>query len=256
MTTQMEPDVNYWPDTACARAFWGQQELPPYRKLLQHTTEWLDPTPGERWLDLGCGCGQLTRALWLKSGGEVGEVVAMDCAGANVGPVEGLSATLKPSPAGRIRFVHADFLGGLGDLPDNHFDGIVSGLAIQYAQSYDETRGWTSEAYERSLAEIFRVLRPGGRFVFSVNPPRPNFFWVALSSIPGFFFSRNPPMYLLNAYRMWGYGCWLRDEAAKGRFQYLPIQTVKGTLTRIGFTSIIHRLSFAGQAYLIRCAKT
>lgn len=255
MATQAAPSVNYWPESACARAFWGQQELPPYRKLLRQTTEWLDPRPGERWLDLGCGCGQLTRALWLKGGGQLGEVVAMDCAAANVAPLEGLAATLKPVPAGRIRFVHADFLGGLADVPDDHFDGVVSGLAIQYAQSYDEVHGWTSEAYDRSLAEVFRVLRPGGRFVFSVNVPRPNFFWVALASVPGFFFSRNPPLYLLNSYRMWGYGCWLHREAARGRFQYLPIETVAAKLRQIGFGTVIHRFGFAGQAYLIRCSK-
>src|SRR5215470_6093405 len=68
---------NHWPDSACARAFWGQQELPPYRRLLADTTAWLDPRPGERWLDLGCGSGQLTRAIWEKSGGRVSEIVAL-----------------------------------------------------------------------------------------------------------------------------------------------------------------------------------
>jgi len=32
------PPPNYWPDTRCARAFWRQQELPPYRQLLADTT--------------------------------------------------------------------------------------------------------------------------------------------------------------------------------------------------------------------------
>ena len=26
------PAVNYWPDNKCAKAFWGQHELPPYRE--------------------------------------------------------------------------------------------------------------------------------------------------------------------------------------------------------------------------------
>ena len=29
--------VNYWPDSACAKAFWSQHELPPYQELLAHT---------------------------------------------------------------------------------------------------------------------------------------------------------------------------------------------------------------------------
>src|SRR5713226_7714666 len=61
--------VNHWTDSACARAFWGQQELPPYRQLLTDTSAWLNPRSGERWLDLGCGCGKLTEALWRKSRG-------------------------------------------------------------------------------------------------------------------------------------------------------------------------------------------
>lgn len=46
-----------------ARVFWGgQQTLPAYKELLRDTVTWLDPWPGQRWLDLGCGRGQLTPA--------------------------------------------------------------------------------------------------------------------------------------------------------------------------------------------------
>src|SRR5262245_9188269 len=83
MQTVHNPTVNYWPDSTCAKAFWSQQEVPSYRRLLADTKEWLDPIPGEQWLDLGCGGGQLTRALWEKSQGSLDHVVALDCAAAN-----------------------------------------------------------------------------------------------------------------------------------------------------------------------------
>ena len=67
MSVSSPPDVNFWFDKRCARAFWSQCELPPYRELLAHTTEWMAPTRSERWLDLGCGSGQLTRAIWDRS---------------------------------------------------------------------------------------------------------------------------------------------------------------------------------------------
>src|SRR4051812_25840538 len=103
-------DVNYWHDKRCAKAFWTQRELPPYRELLRHTAAWLDPAPGECWLDLGCGSGQLTRALWEKSGGRLAEVVALDCAAANEKAIEGVRASAAPpAPPGRVRFRHADF---------------------------------------------------------------------------------------------------------------------------------------------------
>ena len=72
MTTK---STNYWPDARCAKAFWNQHELPPYQELLRDTADWLEPTVGQRWLDLGCGSGQLSRLLWQKSRGQVEAIV-------------------------------------------------------------------------------------------------------------------------------------------------------------------------------------
>src|SRR4051812_9124787 len=158
------PDVNYWPDDRCAKAFWSQRETPPYQRLFRDTVAWFDPAAGERWLDLGCGGGQLTRALWEKSGGALAEVVALDCAELNAKAIARLRAQARPpAPADRIHFLHADFSDGLSRYPDASFDGAVSGLALQYAESYSPERGgWTTDAYDRLLADVFRVLRPGG----------------------------------------------------------------------------------------------
>ena len=74
---------NYWRDDRCAKAFWSQHELPAYRELMADTTAWLNPGPGERWLDLGCGAGRLCAALWQKSGGTLAEVTGLDVAALN-----------------------------------------------------------------------------------------------------------------------------------------------------------------------------
>ena len=42
MTTTLGP-VNYWPQSATVKAFWGQQELPPYKQLLNATIAWAEP---------------------------------------------------------------------------------------------------------------------------------------------------------------------------------------------------------------------
>ena len=246
--------VNYWPDDACARAFWSQRELPPYRHLLADTTTWLDPRPGERWLDLGCGGGQLTRALWEKSGGTLREIVALDCAAANEHAIAKLCTKMQPPATGeQIRFFQADFSAGLKCYADASFDGVTSGLSIQYAESYSKEHGWTSAAYDQLLADVCRVLRPGGRFVFSVNVPEPAWLKIALYGIPGFFRARQPGRYLKNSFRMLRYGSWLKREARRGRFHYLPHETVRAKLQAAGFGSVEHRLSFAGQAYVFRC---
>jgi ubiquinone/menaquinone biosynthesis C-methylase UbiE len=249
--------LNYWPDSACARAFWGQQELPPYRQLLADTSAWLAPRAGERWLDLGCGCGKLTEALWHNSSGAVGEIVGLDCAGENALAFQQLRGRVRPTaPDERIHFVQADFSSGLRTWESGRFDGVVSGLAIQYAESYSGKLGrWTTEAYDRLLADVHRLLRDGGSFVFSVNVPEPSFFKVALYSFWGAFDARGTVRYVERAFRMWRYGAWLKREARHGRFHYLPLATVVRKLKDLGFADIEHRLTFAGQAYLIRCRK-
>jgi len=252
------PDaINYWPDSACARAFWGQQELPPYRRLLADTAAWLDPKPGERWLDLGCGCGQLTQALWEKSGGSLQEVVGLDCAAVNERAFQKLCTnTTPPVLEGRIRFVASNFSEGLPTWDDARFDGVVSGLAIQYAECYSPENGaWTTDSYVRLLSEVYRVLRKGGRFVFSVNVPEPAWGKVALRALPGVFRARKPARYLKNSLRMLRYGAWLSREARRGRFHYLPIQDIQTMLGDAGFVQIEYRLSYVRQAYLIRCRK-
>jgi len=246
--------VNHWSDAACARAFRSQHALPPYQELLGDTVAWLAPRPGERWLDLGCGSGQLSKALWQVSGGRLAEIVGLDCAAANARSYAHLRATLRPTPTlESLRFVAGDFSHGLAAWPDGRFDGIVSGLAVQYAESFDAAAGrWTSAAYDRVLAEVCRLLCPGGRFVFSVNVPEPAWGRVALRSLVESLRHRNPLRYLFKALSMYRYGGWLKREARKGRFHYLPLPTIIDKLTAAGFTGIEHRLSFAGQAFLIR----
>jgi ubiquinone/menaquinone biosynthesis C-methylase UbiE len=256
MPATLPAPVNYWPDTACAKAFWGQHELPPYHELLADTAQWLDPQPGDRWLDLGCGCGQLTKTLWEKSQGSISEIAALDCAATNEKAITNVCASVRPFPGDRIRFVHADFSTGLEIWEDKHFDGIVSGLAIQYAECYSEEQGrWTTDAYDHLLREVYRVLRIGGHFVFSVNVPEPAWGKVGLHALSGVFRAPRPGRYLKNMLRMYRYGRWLTREARRGRFHYLPAEQVAAHLQAAGFDEIEQRLTYCRQAILTRCRK-
>jgi ubiquinone/menaquinone biosynthesis C-methylase UbiE len=249
--------VNYWPDTKCARAFWSQSNSPSYQELLRDTTAWLEPQPGQRWLDLGCGSGQLTRSVWEKSAGTLAEAAALDCAAVNERSIAAVRETTQPAPtAEQLYFVHGDFSAGLAAFEDEHFDGVVSGLAIQYAESWDAVRGcWTTDAYDHLLREVYRILRPGGSFVFSVNVPEPAWIKVAIRSLPSLLRNRHPLRYAKNALRMLRYGAWLKKEARRGRFHYLPAEVIVRKLTAAGFTAVEHRTSYAGQAYILRCRR-
>jgi len=244
---------NYWTDARCAKAFWGQQELPAYRRLLADSIDWADPAPGESWLDLGCGGGALTTALWERTGGRLAQIVAVDCAPANADKYEHLKTSLRPAPGDRLHFICHDFSSRLAFLNDKSFDHAVSGLSISYAECYDEASGtWTETAYDRVLAEVRRVLRPGGRFVFSVNVPSPSWLKVGLCSLGGLFRSARPLQYIKKSWRMLRYGRWLKREARRGRFHYLPKETVAAKLRVAGYHHVDCRLSYAGQAYVFR----
>jgi ubiquinone/menaquinone biosynthesis C-methylase UbiE len=247
---------NYWPDDKCAKAFWNQDELPPYRQLLADTVARLDPRPGERWLDLGCGCGRLSRAVWEKAGG-LAELVGLDIAAVNAKAYDRLQRSLTPPPPpGVLRFLAADFSGGLAAFPDGHFDGVVSGLAIQYAEDYSESLGrWTDTAYDRVLADAARVLRPGGRFVFSVNVPEPSWLRVAWHTVCNLRTISRPINSLKRGYRLWRYGGWLSRESRRGRFHYLPEVVVRAKLQAAGFTNVEVSRSFAGEAFLFTATK-
>lgn len=247
---------SYWPDTRCAKAFWGQHDLPPYRRLLADTIEWADPHPGEQWLDLGCGGGAITRAIWERAAGAATEIVGVDCAAANADAYGNLRRSLTPTPGERIQFICHDFSRGLDVFANQQFDHVVSGLSISYAEAFDPTtETWTTAAYDRLLNEVFRVLRPGGRFVFSVNVPNPSWGRVARASLLAAFRSERPLRYLKRSWRMMWYGRWLKREAQTGRFHYLPADVITSKLATAGFVQITHRLSYCDQAYIFRAVK-
>lgn len=232
--------------TASIRAFSHEHELRPYQELLADTTALLNPLPLQRWLDLGCGSGQLSKALWMKSKGRLAEVVGMDCAAVNEADYEKLRGKLQPRASkDRLRFVADDFSHGLSRWSDSYFDGVVSGPAL-----------WMTKAYDRILAEVFRVLRPGAQFVFSVNVPDPSWGKVTRSALSGAFQAKRPLHSLKRAWRIWSYGSWLKRESRRGRFHYLPSEVILQTLVRIGFVDIEQRTSFAGQAYIFNCRRS
>jgi ubiquinone/menaquinone biosynthesis C-methylase UbiE len=249
-------ETNHWLDERCARAFWDQNQAIPYQELLRDTAAWMAPAQGENWLDLGCGAGRLSAELYRLADGRV-TITAMDCNPANDRAIDTLRQRLHPSPhADQLRYVVGNFSDGLPQFGDAAFDGVVSGLAISYAEWKDPTTGrYTDRAYNQLLAEIYRVLRPGGRLVFSVNVPRPAFWRILWKSLGAVWTISRPLRALRNGLRMQWYGHWLRRQASRGRFHYFPIEQIGARLEVAGFETWRYRLSYAGQAYLIEAQK-
>jgi SAM-dependent methyltransferase len=100
--------------------------------------EWLNVRPGERVLDLGCGDGQLTARL-----ADAGAIV------------RGIDASAEMAEAARLRGLEVDE--GSGErlpYPDKSFDAVFSNAALHWMRDQDGV-----------LAQVHRVLKPGGRFV-------------------------------------------------------------------------------------------
>lgn len=131
-----------------SRYDWGNRVLSLGRdqSWRRRAVDMLDPTPDHRVLDVGAGTGDLSLYLARRAGA----VVALDFSRRMMGIGAGKAAT--SGVQDRVCFVAADAL----RLPfaDDSFDGTAVAFTIRNFASIDD-----------GLAEIHRVLRPGGRLV-------------------------------------------------------------------------------------------
>lgn len=99
--------------------------------------ELLDPCPGERILDLGCGDGVLTRKL-----------MDLGCT------VVGVDASADMVRAAKALGVDAYVQSGQSLVFEAEFDAVFSNAALHWMQPA-----------EAVIGSVFRALKPGGRFV-------------------------------------------------------------------------------------------
>ena len=110
--------------------------------------------PGERFLDVGCGSGVVTRALAQRVL-PVGQVVGTDACG----PLLKIARNLadETGMGSFIEFEEADCRNL--PFPDKSFDGVIAVTTLSHVPHV-----------ERALAEMVRVTRPGGRMgVFDID---------------------------------------------------------------------------------------
>ncbi len=112
--------------------------------------------PGDKVLDIGCGTGNLT--LTAKNYvGTSGSVYGIDAS-----PEMIAEARKKAAHSGLDATFEVGLIEGLG-YSDATFDVVISRLVIHHLPDDLKRRG---------IAEIFRVLKPGGRlFLADFNPP-------------------------------------------------------------------------------------
>lgn len=174
--------------------------------------------PGDRVVDVACGTGDLA-ALAAARGARV---LGVDFSGEML-------------RAARRRLGHLAWVRGDAEalpLPDGFASVVTSGFALRNFASL-----------ERALAEMARVLRPGGRLAL-VEVDRPEAAWI--SAAHSLYFDRLVPRI----------GGWLSDRDA---YRYLPESTVylppapelAALLDRLGLAAAPRRRFLFGAAQLI-----
>ena len=113
----------------------------------------------QKWLDLGCGSGVLTRELLDREA----IVTAVDGSPTMLDEVNMLQ---RDAPSLPLNCILSD-VKDLNMIQDSYFDGVLCSSVIEYTENPQDV-----------LEEIARVLRPGGVLILS-TPPK----WSALRTI-------------------------------------------------------------------------
>ncbi|KAH9432551.1 hypothetical protein MCOR02_007241 [Pyricularia oryzae] len=150
--------------------FHNYAQLPRMKQGLAGASEWpllyrmLPPVAGRRVLDLGCGDGILS--LWAASEGAA-QVNAYDISVNMLQRArEKAEALFAAGDDNRNKnkkppvFARMDLEDVNLDMPDGSVDVCISGLALHYVSNFDAL-----------LSRVFRAMKPGGSFVFSIEHP-------------------------------------------------------------------------------------
>lgn len=138
-----------------AEAYAALAPTKPHNAYYEHpaTLSLLGKVKGKRVLDAGCGPGIYAEVL----AGRGADVVGFDAS-------ERMVALAKERLGGGAEFFRASLEERWGRLDGASFDLAVCALAM------DHVRDWSGP-----LSEFCRVLKPGGRLVFSVEHPASTF---------------------------------------------------------------------------------
>jgi SAM-dependent methyltransferase len=144
-----EQNAAFWDD------YMGDESNSFHRELVRPSTErLLEVQPGQQILDIACGNGNFTRHL-----AELGtHVVATDFSGTMIDRAK--NRTIEHTDRITYKVVDATNVDALIALGENAFDAAVSNMALM-----------DMATVEPLLNTLPRLLKPKGRFVFSIGHP-------------------------------------------------------------------------------------
>ncbi|MFA5793497.1 MAG: methyltransferase domain-containing protein [Candidatus Brocadiia bacterium] len=141
-----------------------------YSRITGRILEWLRPQPGSKILYVGCGVGWLFFEILKIFPMQNLEFFGLDVVYSNI-----RNLIYRKKKEGRPNIV-----GIVGDaqtlpFPDDSFDIVVSSEVLEHI--YDK---------QAAIKEIYRVLKPGGRFIFSTPSREAIFLWQWMFAVPRF----------------------------------------------------------------------
>lgn len=165
------------------------------------------PSPGERVLDVGCGCGQTTVDL-ARRVGPSGEVVGVDVSRPMLADAERRAAAAPEAP---VRFLPAD--AQTHPFDPGAFDLVFSRFGVMFF-----------EDPAAAFANLARALRPGGRIVFAC--------WQALDRNA---WMRVPVAVAARHLSLPAPG----DPHAPGPFAFADAERLRGLVTAAGLADVV-----------------
>ena len=199
--------IDYWNATAGQTWARFQEQLDrQIEPLGLEAMRALAPAPGERVLDVGCGCGQTSLELATRVTGS-GAVIGADI---SVPMLEVARARLVPTGAATPDFRQID--AQTGDLGEGAFDAVFSRFGVMFF-------GDPVAAF----SNLRKALKPEGRMAFVCWRPFQENLWMrAPMEAAQPFLPPSPPM----------------DPSAPGPFAFADADRVRSILADAGFSDV------------------
>jgi ubiquinone/menaquinone biosynthesis C-methylase UbiE len=242
-------EMQFWEEYA--RIYRNLEKARPYAGLAKVFEQLVEPQPGDVWLDVGCGPAKMSQLVWEKSRGQVQQIVAMDIV---LSPArETLASMQSPLP---LELIYAS-IGERLPFADCSFDGVVANLVLSYVTDFHGLCG--VEAFANVMSEMQRVLKPGGKIVWSTPRQGVRFEWVFLASIPDML---NPIPYvvkkdvtrILQGVRILKHALEIQRKGREGIYTFLDRTELEELLESVGLMSMVWQKAFTNQVW-VNCAQ-
>lgn len=132
------------------------------------------------------------------------------------------------------------------------FRGVVANLILPYVIHHEAGMG--RRALRASISEIYRVLEPGGVFLWSSPKHTVNFLWVALASWRTFL-DPDHPEYRRYTREILKHALRIQEWGRRELYQFLAHHEIEAAMHEAGFRDLEFTRSLAGQVLLIRAKK-